>query len=199
VLTKDDMPERIVTPRTVVRRAMPEDLPQIEAWPAYPWPYHFFNMTSEFARSADGEYWWRRIDRPNRCQYSVILSESGEVIGIHAFGRIDWTTPAVGSMGIRIHPDHCSRGFGVETLAPLLRSVLDAGMTRVRLDVAATNERAIACYRRCGMRVVGEFWQDASQEEGYLDDPRWAFAVPHLRQAGGRWTIRFYLMETDGT
>ena len=197
MLTKDDMPERIVTPRTLVRRARVDDLPQIDAWPPYPeWQYSFFDMTGPPSRLPDGEYWWRKIDEPDCCHYSAVLPDTGEVIGVHAFVRIDWSTSVVGNMGVRIRADLCDRGFGTETLSALLRAVLDAGMKSIRLDVAAANERAIECYSKCGMRITEEFWREHRGETPQLDDPKWAFAVPHLREDDGKWMTRFYLMQT---
>ncbi|HUV39986.1 MAG TPA: GNAT family N-acetyltransferase [Planctomycetota bacterium] len=194
--TRDDLPDEIRTARTVVRKAGDGDLPAIEAWPPYPgWQYACFDMTGPPARSRNGEYWWRKIDLPDRCHYSVVLPDTGAVIGVHAFVRIDWKTPAVDNMGIRIRSDLCGQGFGTETLAPLLHAVLEAGMKSVRLDVAAANGRAIACYRKCGMRVTEEFWREHRGEMPRLDDPRWTFAAPHLREEDGKWMTRFFFME----
>jgi RimJ/RimL family protein N-acetyltransferase len=117
------------------------------------------------------------------------------VIGVHAFVRIDWEKRVVDNMGVRIRADMCDRGLGTETLAPLLRAVLDAGMKSIRLDVAAANERAVACYRKCGMHITEEFWREHRGEAPKLDDPAWAFAVPHLREQDGTWMTRFYFME----
>ena len=86
--------------------------------------------------------------------------------------------------------------IGTETLGPLLRAVLDVGMKSIRLDVAAANARAIACYRKCGMRITEEFWREHRGEPPQLDDPKWAFAAPHLREEDGKWMTRFYYMET---
>jgi hypothetical protein len=77
---------------------------------------------------------------------------------------------------------------------PLLEAVLASGFRSIRLDVAATNYRAVRCYEQCGMRIVEEFWQNG---EG-PDDPneaKWAPLMPHLRREGDQWFVRFYWME----
>ncbi len=72
---------------------------------------------------------------------------------------------------------------------------LDHGMNGLCLDVAATNRRAIACYRKVGFHKTGEFWRDASDlEEEDLDDPRNAFLRGHVRSLGATTQLRFYWM-----
>lgn len=196
-VTKDHLPDKIVTARTVVRRAKPEDLKQIEAWPSYPPQYEGFNMTEDAAALSRKLVWWRRIDHADRCHYSVVLPQTGEVIGVHAFVGVDWRRGVVGNMGVRIRPDLCDQGYGTETLRALLTAALRSGMRTIRLDVAATNERAITCYEKCGMRVVGEFWRE--HRGGPIDpsDPEWPFDMRHFRRQKEKWTVRFYWMEID--
>lgn len=78
------------TARTLVRRAVAEDLAQIEAWPSYPPQYDCFNMTPRPTNLSDKPPWWRRIDHADRCHYSVVLPRTGDVIGVHAFVAIEW-------------------------------------------------------------------------------------------------------------
>jgi RimJ/RimL family protein N-acetyltransferase len=195
VLSKDQLPKQVATERTLARKAVPEDLRHIACWPAYPWPYDVFNMTDPLAQHPDGRYWWSKIDDPDRCQYSVLLADAGEIIGLLALSRIDWAERVIGNMGVRIRADLCGQGYGTEMLGALLSAVLSAGAVKVRLDVAATNARAIRCYERCGMRKADEFWQPHSGEAIAPADPRWSFAMPHLRQEKGKWLVRFYWME----
>ena len=194
MLTKDQLPQQIVTARTIIRRAAPEDLPRIAAWPDYAQPYADFSMTRA-PRSEDGRYWWERVDAPDRCHYSVVLPAGGKIVGVHAFVRIDWPNAAVGNMGIRIHPDLCDKGYGTETLRPLLAAVLESGIQSIRLDVSPVNPRAIRCYENCGMRIVDEFWREHKGEAIDPADPKWTSLLPHLKREGDKWTVRFYWME----
>jgi hypothetical protein len=76
---------------------------------------------------------------------------------------------------------------------------LAAGIQSIRLDVLVPNQRAVRCYLRCGMRVAGEFWQKYHGPVVAPSDPKWAFAVPHLRREGDDWMVRSYWMEIGGS
>jgi len=199
VLTKDHLPERIVTERTIVRRAVPGDLPQIAAWPEYPGHLAGFSMRRQETPEPDGNLWWERIDAPDRCHYSVVLPKSGEIIGVHAFVRIDWSKATIDNVGVRIRPDLCGQGYGSETLAPLLRAILESGIRSLRLDVAATNQRAVRCYEKCGMWIADEFWREHKGEPIDLTDPKWIPLRKHLRFENDKCVIRFYWMEIRAT
>ena len=194
MLSKNRLPEEIVTARTLVRRARPEDLPKIAAWPDYVFPDDGFNMTIATPRSDGERYWWERIDDADRCHYSVVLPKTGEVIGVHVFVRIDWDQGSVDNMGVRLRSDLCDRGYGTESLEPLVAGLLDAGVHSIRLDVAAPNRRAIRCYEKCGMRIVGELWQEHRGEPIDPADPKWSFVLPHVRREGDRWMVHFFWM-----
>ncbi len=185
----------IETPRTIIRGARREDLAEIAAWPPYPWPYDVFNMTGPQSRGADGRFWWEKIDDVGRAHYSVVSKDTGEVIGVYALVRVDWAGGVVSNMGIRIRADFCGRGYGRETFRALLDALFENGMKAVRLDVAAPNARAIKCYENCHLRITGEFWQEHTGEPIDLTDPKWSFALPHIKREGNQWFTRFYWME----
>ena len=71
------------------------------------------------------------------------------------------------------------------------------GMNGLRLDVAASNGRAVGSYLRAGFSVVGEFWRDAPDLEGLdVSEPRFDFLRDHLCLSGDVPRIRFYWMES---
>lgn len=59
-------------------------------------------------------------------------------------------------LGMYLHPDHYGRGYGSEALRLLVRSAGGLGLSRLRLDVAIDNRRAIRCYEKCGFEVAGQ-------------------------------------------
>jgi diamine N-acetyltransferase len=192
-MNKDSLPKETLTPRTVVRRMTAGDIAQFDAWPSYQWPFECFNINAKARQRREGQ-WWTVFDKPDRCHYSVVLPATGEVIGLHAFFGIDYEKRVIANMGIRIRPDVCDQGYGRESLRPLLEAVLESGFRSIRLDVAATNYRAVRCYEQCGMEIVEEFWQDGEGPDD-PDEPKWAPLMPHLRRKGGEWFVRFYWME----
>ena len=97
-------------------------------------------------------------------------------------------------MGVRLRPDLIGTGLCKEALAALLEGLLASGARKIRLDVAANNPRAIACYQKCGMQIADEFWRDGAGPDD-PDDPKWATLLPQMRQVGDRWLVRFYWME----
>lgn len=195
MVAKSDLPTEIITARAITRRTTLDDLPKIAVWHSYPWPYDCFNMTNKRARSQSSPYWWQQIGQLDRCHYSVLLPERDQIIGVHAFVSIDWAKACVGNMGIRIRPDLCKQGYATETLAPLLKAVLDSGIQSIRLDVAATNQRAICCYQKCGMQIIDEFWLEHKGEPIDPDDPKWIPLMPHFQRKANKWMVRFHWME----
>ncbi len=169
MLTKNMLPEELRTARTRIRKTQAGDPEQIAAWPAYPSSSRFsgWRMTN-FPPEPDGLFWWQQFERPERSHYSVILPESGDVIGVHAFVRIDWQRYQARNMGCFIHPDLYCQGYGTETLQPLLAAVLQAGMRIIRLGVDADNPPAIRCYRKCGMQIVDDM-QDGDERFSVME------------------------------
>ncbi|ARO15618.1 GCN5-related N-acetyltransferase [Ketogulonicigenium robustum] len=63
----------------------------------------------------------------------------------------------VASFGIAVHPDHQGQGAGAALMGEMLNLADNwYNITRMQLDVASNNARAIALYRRFGFEVEGE-------------------------------------------
>ncbi len=63
-----------------------------------------------------------------------------------------------------------SRGYGTDATRALVRFAFEEmNLNRVELDVFAYNERAIACYRRCGFVEEGRRRQARYARGGYHD------------------------------
>ncbi|OGF49257.1 MAG: hypothetical protein A2231_06355 [Candidatus Firestonebacteria bacterium RIFOXYA2_FULL_40_8] len=189
------IPDQIITSRTIIRLTTPEDLKAIYNWPSYPVPFTEYNMKNPLWKGKDGRYWWEQIDVPERVHYSVLLPETKEVIGLHAFVDIDRDKRIINNMGIRFRPDLCDKGFCTETLSVLFASVLDSGIQSIKLDVSAINPRAINCYKKCGMNIIGDFWIKHDGDPVDLKDPFWTPHLQHLKQEKDYWLRRHYLME----
>jgi len=100
-----------------------------------------------------------------------------------ALTGIDWMERSIGNFVFRIHPEWCNQGLGTSVLCTVCQWVFKRGIRKVRLDVVASNARAIRCYEKVGLRSVGEMWQDAPDlKEIDTSLSRYDFLRAHLRQ-----------------
>ncbi len=179
----------------MIRVTTPDDLKQIHNWLSYPVPFTEYNMKNPLGKEKDGKYWWEQIETQDRVHYSVLLLETKEVIGIHAFISIDWNKHIINNMGIRFRPDLCDKGFCTETLSTLLKSILASGIKSIKLDVSAINPRAVNCYKKCGMSIISDAWYKHYGDPIDLKNPIWAVHLQHLKQEKDFWLRRHYIME----
>jgi len=175
------------------------DVDHLADWPRYEFPYEPFNLCilGENSQRERDEYFRKRNSDKSRI-YLAVDHLDCLVIGLLILVDIDWSSGTVGNMGIRIRSDWCNRGIGTSALLMLCDWAFGSGLKRVRLDVAAPNQRAIRCYEKAGFRVVGEFWRDdlslSQSDIGKLESA----SVPiksHSRFNKGVPQLRFFWME----
>src|SRR5262245_52882733 len=75
----------------------------------------------------------------------------------------------VGRLGMGIIPDYRGQGVGKRLTVETIRAAREAGIERVELDVFASNERAIALYRKLGFVTEG-IKRRARKLDGHYDD-----------------------------
>lgn len=75
------------------------------------------------------------------------------------------------TLGIMIGDKECwSKGYGADALLTLLRFGFDQmNLHRIELNVDADNERAIACYRKCGFVEEGRTRKARYLRGAYMD------------------------------
>ena len=173
-----------------------EDLEQLAAWPPYPFPFEAFRFSfADRSQAERGSIYAEREDDPARITLTAI--QDGACVGYLALLEIDWRAGAVGNLGIRVHPAHCGQGIG----SAMLRAVVDwgfrCGLAMFRLDVAASNRRAIRCYEKAGFKDAGEIWRLASDlRDVDLCTSMYDFLRPHVRAADSQDPeLRFLIME----
>jgi RimJ/RimL family protein N-acetyltransferase len=121
---------------------------------------------------------------------------SHSVIGYISLREIDWDNLVIGNQGIRIKPSWCGKGVGAHILKMVSDRCFGWGFERLRLDVAATNKRAVHCYEKTGYVKTGEFWREAENLRRIdLNHPKYAFLNPHIRLIGDTPQIRFWWMD----
>jgi len=82
---------------------------------------------------------------------TLVVELDGEPIGTLRQSR---DVDVVGVYGFVIHPDHQGRGIGGDVLRRVCRQARAEGASRVRLEVAVENDRALGLYTSVGFRRV---------------------------------------------
>jgi RimJ/RimL family protein N-acetyltransferase len=120
-----------------IEPARTEDLTELAAW-RYASPYDFYDGNQEPVQ--------------NRERYFIARDDDVGLVGFYYFEPKDDAL----EYGLGLRPDLTGRGLGLE----FFREGLEFGRERytperVRLFVAAFNERAIKVYERAGFRETG--------------------------------------------
>lgn len=125
--------------------------------------------------------------------------EKAVAIGYSALHEIDWKERAIGNMGVRLHPAWCDKGLGTFMIARVVNWCLTNGIRKLRLDVAASNQRAVRCYEKAGFIRTGELWRkDEKLKDIDLSTAQYDFLREHVRVSSGIPEIRFWWMELKG-
>ena len=119
-----------------IEPATEEHFAELAAWRYAP-PYDFYDGSRE------------PVQNPERF---FVAHENGEMIGFYYFEQTEHGL----DYGLGLRPDLAGRGLGLE----FFRAGLEFGRERykperIRLHVAAFNERAIKVYERAGFREIG--------------------------------------------
>jgi len=179
-----------------IRLCERSDYDALAGWPPYQWPYDGFNL--RFTSMSGAELDQLHDDRLREEDRVTLVADSGLdlAVGYVALVQINWEEGVAENMAIRLHPDHCDRGIGTRMLEQVRDWWFRCGMKGLRLDVAATNHRAVRSYLNACFRVTGEFWREAPDLENVdVGDPRYDFLRGHTRFSGKVPETRFYWME----
>jgi RimJ/RimL family protein N-acetyltransferase len=172
------------------------DLDLLSAWPDYDFPYQGMEFSFRGKSALEKDQWFQaRQDNP---EMIVLVADQAEApaIGYLALLRIDWPARIIGNFGLRVHPAWCDQGIGTAMLRAVSRWSFEQGVAAVRVDVAASNTRAVRCYEKVGFRRSGETWRDAADLKRVdLSNERYDFVRPHVRLEDEMPRLHFLLME----
>jgi RimJ/RimL family protein N-acetyltransferase len=183
-----------------VRQWTRPDVDRLASWPPYPFPYRGLEFSFAGMGADERDALFRT--RQGRADALVLVVDRADqrAIGYVAPRAIDWEVGTVGNAGVRVHPAWCGRGVGTSSLRLVTRWSFETGIERWRLDVAASNARAVRCYEKVGFVRICELWRDAGHLAALdLREPRYGFLRPHVRGRGDETELRFWLMELDKT
>ena len=154
-----------------LRAREPEDLERAYAWINDPEVIR--HLTTRYPMSRADEERWLRETPANAFANGVALAiETKE--GDH-IGTIDLLEvrpeDRKAQLAIMIGDKACwSKGYGTDAILTLLRFAFDEmNLNRVWLSVHDSNERAIACYKKCGFQQEGRLRQERFKDGRYGD------------------------------
>jgi RimJ/RimL family protein N-acetyltransferase len=163
----------IVGDKVILRDYRKEDLPYMRKWVndneitrylsnifLYP---HTLNQTEDFLNSIlEGKSDYKA--------FVIAHKETEDYIGQIDLIKIDWIN-RVATLGIVIgNSDNLSRGYGTEAIKLMEDFVFNTlNLHKLDLEVAAFNERAIACYKKCGFKEEGRIRENRFIDGKYTD------------------------------
>jgi len=120
-----------------------------------------FEVTDYTGRSAqvltlEAERKWFETPKDDSQVFFIVRMEDNELIGSMGLHRID-NISRTATLGIFIgDKSGRNKGYGTEAI----RLILDYGfnylnLNNIKLDVMEFNDRAIACYKKCGFKEYG--------------------------------------------
>jgi RimJ/RimL family protein N-acetyltransferase len=180
-------------PRVVIRCMRRADLDAMAEWRPFADPlYQPFDFPLRGTDEYDEWFDWRSKD-PTRRLFTI-LDECRQVIGSLTLREV---RDRSARLGITIGADYVSRGYGSEALHLFLDSFFGSmGFEEMKLDVAATNLRALRIYRALGFREVGQHYRPADHPSyrELRNDPRYQHLHDCFRRVGNGHEVLFYDM-----
>ncbi|UCB53190.1 MAG: GNAT family N-acetyltransferase [Candidatus Zixiibacteriota bacterium] len=175
------------------------DLDQLAVWPEHPAPYEAFDFSFVSMDPHERDILFRKRELQEDRITLIMDHQETAAIGYAALHEIDWNACTIGNMGVRLHPGWCDKGVGTFMISRVADWCFTNGITRLRLDVAAANHRAVRCYEKVGFIRTGEFWRKDEKLKGVnLSEAQHDFLREHLRVSSGIPEIRFWWMELEG-
>jgi len=143
------------------------------------------------SRSEHHTWFTDRVNDPTRRLFAI-EGQAGQLIGSLTLREISGRHSA--RLGITLGADFLSQGLGTEALRVFLQHFFGTmSFSRMDLDVAATNLRALRCYQSLGFREVGRHWEAAVHPSYRIlaQEPRYQHLRRCLRRAGVSLEVQF--------
>jgi phosphinothricin acetyltransferase len=160
-----------VTSSTLVRPAVPDDLPALTAI----YNHYIVNSTITFdVRPFEPEErraWFDDHAVSGRHRLLVAAGSDGKVLGYTTSSR--WRPKAAYDTTVEssvyCHPDAVGRGLGSQLYAALFEAIATEDVHRVVAGVAQPNPASVALHQRFGFRQVGVFSSVGRKFDRYWD------------------------------
>ncbi|AVK63870.1 N-acetyltransferase [Lactobacillus sp. CBA3606] len=144
-------------PRIVLAVPQPEDFDEISDW--YTAGSFGRNLDTLPARPLSGEeleQTYRNLSRDTEFYFHIRTADDDRLLGFVTLFNIEWNNQ-IGQLAIAIgDPTDRGQGYGTEALNLMLNyGFNELNLYKVRLDVIATNQAAIAVYQNSGFEFEG--------------------------------------------
>ncbi len=172
------IPERLETPRLIVRRPRLEDVPDIYAsvreslaelspWMVWATPDYSLAGCEENTREAIAQFMTRR-----NLRYHFHDKETGEHIGNSGLHAVHWDVPKF-EIGYWCRTSKVGQGYVTETVQALTKLALeDLGAARVEIQCDDKNIKSAQVAERCGYGLEGVLRYHSRDMDGSLRDTR---------------------------
>ncbi len=161
--------KKLVGDRIYLSPRSPEDAELFTKW------LNDFQTTDYIGRSAeqytvDAERKYLENHANDRASFCIVTLDNDTMIGSVSLEDFDFIERSA-LFGIFIGDENFrNNGYGTEAI----RLILDYGFNylnlhSIRLSVFGNNERAIACYKKCGFKEVGRFREKKYVNGKYID------------------------------
>ena len=155
--------------RVRLRALTHDDLPHFVRWINDPETRRFMAIRYPMSMTEEETWWQGLLDRKDHI-FAVETEDGAYIgnIGLHAIEPEN--SRAV--LGILIGDKrYWGQGYGTDAIRAMLSWVFGyLNLNRVYLTVYAYNERAIACYQKCGFRHEGVMRQARYSDGQYFDE-----------------------------
>ncbi|RKH71157.1 GNAT family N-acetyltransferase [Corallococcus aberystwythensis] len=169
--------DRVVMPRLVLRRLVPEDLEPLVAYRNDPEVARYQSWTdydAQRGRQLIEFMQARQPGEPGWFQFAIALKDTNALIGDCAL-RVDVDDPRLGEIGFTLSRPHQGQGLGTEAVKALLGYVFGTlSLHRVFAVTDAKNTGAAALLARLGMRREGHFIENIFFKGAWGDEFQYA-------------------------
>lgn len=165
-------------------------------WPPYD-EVVFKHLNLNMRTREQRDSWFNRESAARKPFWFAIDDENDEFIGAVTLRDVRrWRR--VTRLGIHLHPKRLGQGYGAEALALFLDFYFNIlGYRLLKLDVAAFNRRAIACYEKVGFKFAFDFRRANMTGIEWLKDERFAHVREFVENRSGMERIKHIEMHLD--
>ncbi|NTV65051.1 MAG: GNAT family N-acetyltransferase [Oscillochloris sp.] len=192
-MAKEELSNQVIyTTRVRLRPWQRRDTLAQELWPRYTEPFSsLWNIPrTTFYELESRQHWSAQ-------RYAWAIEDSYQrMIGRISLREIDMRESSA-RLGISLSQHYVSQGLGTEALAAFLDAFFGPlGYSRMYLDVAAFNTRAVRCYERLGFEYLESEWRSAGRDPSLrlLDDARYKDYLAFFRRGRYETMVEFYEM-----